>query len=439
MNKTLSHPKIAIIGRTNVGKSTLFNRLTKEKKSIVFEREAVTRDYIHEVISWQKKSFDLIDTGGLPLKKETDPILKEVQQSVHDIIQQADLILFVCDAKNGLIEEDRTLAKILHKTKKPVFLLLNKADNKTAYEENAYEFNSLGFKDIYPISAIHGTGIEKLLNNISETVETKKDFPQKPSYHITILGKPNVGKSSLMNLLIKEKRAIVSSTAGTTREAISEDVYFHKDLIQFIDTAGIRKKSKIEDPLEISMAKSSLLAIRNSDIVLLVIDSTKGQVSDQELKLLFYAFKEKKSIILVLNKTDILDTQHKEMLLYDLEKYNFFIKKLPVVWISCISKKNIGTILKEIQFAWKRRKQIFDKVKVENLIKEQLIKKPMYHKTLLLKVLRIQLIQGSIPTFILRVNYPQWFGPTQLGFIENVLRRNYDLLGCPIQLIPQKT
>ena len=447
------YPNVAIVGRMNVGKSTLFNRLTKTKQSLVFPQEGVTRDYIENVVVWNDKFFNLIDTGGLPLTKHTDKILQEVEKSVLSIVESADLILFVCDGKNGLIEQDRQLAKILHKKKKPVFLLLNKSDNISAFREHEHEFLALGFKNIFCISATHGTGVRELLDAVTDTVQAPdKDVLPAPEtlYQITILGKPNVGKSSLLNLLIKKHnaqsmeekapkgRAIVSEVAGTTREAITEQISFHKDIIKVTDTPGIRKKARVDEPLEQAMVKSALQAVRSADIILAVIDSTEGHLADQELKLLFYAYEQKKSIILVLNKTDILTEEQKDKLKYDMERYEFFIKKVPIVWISCKTEKNIGNVLKEIQKARRRRQTIFDEAKVHEIIKESFIRKPMYHKRQLLKILNVKVAKRPIPTIILNVNYPQWFGPTQLGYIENQLRRNYDLLGCPVDFILQK-
>ncbi|MBU1008128.1 ribosome biogenesis GTPase Der [Candidatus Dependentiae bacterium] len=434
-------PKVAIIGRTNVGKSTLFNRLTRTKASIVFEREEVTRDYIHNIISWNDKNFDLIDTGGLPLTKTADAILEEVKQSVLEIIDKADLILFVCDGKNGLIEQDRQLAKMLHQSKKPVFLLINKADNTRVFEEHAYEFQSLGFKQVFHVSALHGTGMRELLDAIAENVETVTEVPaEEPVYSVAILGKPNVGKSSLLNLLLNEQRVIVSDVAGTTRESISETLTFHRDLIQITDTPGVRRKKNVEDLLEQIMVKNSLNTLRNATIILMMIDSTDGHLSDQELKLLFYAHENGKSIILLLNKTDILEQEQKDRLKYDMLRYEFFLKKIPILWVSCKTEKNIGHIFKQIKKARERRLQTFDETKINEIIKEAFIRKPMYHKTQLLKVLHVKPIktQDGTPTFVLYVNYPEWFGPTQLGFVENQLRRHYDLVGCPVQLIRQK-
>lgn len=435
------YPKVAIVGRTNVGKSTLFNRLIKEKKSIVSPREGVTRDYLHDLVSYDNKTFDLLDTGGLPLAKQTDLILKEVEASVLSAISNADLILFVCDGKNGLVEQDRQISKILHKSKKTVFLLLNKEDNASSFLEHEHEFLSLGFKDIFHLSALHGTGIVELLQAVTDKIGKLSPVEEtEPSYGITILGKPNVGKSSLLNLLLKEQRAIVSEVAGTTREAISETISFHKEMITLTDTAGVRKKSKVEDDLEQEMVKSTFDAVRKADIILMMADSTDGQIADQDLKLMFYAFDEGKSIILLFNKTDILSDEKKHSLQYDMEKYDFFLSKIPTIWISCKSEKNIGKVFKEILKAQARRRQKFDQVKVNEIIKESLIRRPMYHKSQLLKIMNVKVVEKSVsgPTFILYVNHPEWFGPTQFGYLENQLRKNFDLLGCPVKLIPQK-
>jgi len=439
MNKKTTYPKVAIVGRTNVGKSTLFNRLTKSKQSIVFPREGVTRDYLHSIVSWKDKVFDLIDTGGLFLTKTTDEILKEVKTNVLSLIKNVDLILFMCDAKSGLTELDRTLAKLLFKEKKPILLLLNKIDNTRAFEEQAYEFDALGIKNIFPISAVHGTGVPELLNEITERIESVELEPEEVEYKIAILGKPNVGKSSLLNLLLKEDRAIVSDVAGTTRESISETVTIDKDNVQITDTAGVRRKSRVRDPLEEEMVKSSLRSVRNSDIAIIMIDGNEGHLADQELKLLFYAYEEKKSIILAINKTDTLSEEMKNRLLYDLKRYDFLIKKISVVWISCETKKNTGKILQEVEKARKRREQKFEQEEINEFIKNALIKKPLYHKRQLLKILNVKpLYTEKVPMLILYVNFPAWFGPTQLGYIENRLRKKYDLLGCPIVLIPRK-
>ncbi len=434
--KIKKYPKVLLVGRTNVGKSTLFNRLATDIESIAHKEAGVTRDYVSEVISWADKQFELIDTGGVSYKKQANPLLEKVRKKTLELFKQATFLLFVCDGKEGLTPEDQEIARILHKTKKPVLLLLNKCDSKKT-AANFADFYALGFKDILPISGIHGKGIGTLLEKITQNVPTAitEEIVEKPAYKIVILGKPNVGKSSLLNLLLKKERAIVHELAGTTREQISELICFAQDIIQVTDTAGVRRKGRISEELETLMVKSTLDAVRKSDIILLVVDASEQQLSDQELKLLFYAFEQKKSLILIFNKTDLINEEERKSLEYHLEEYEFILKKIPQLWISCKTKKKTEKVFKEIEKAWIRRNQEFYSIELNEIIKETLEKKPMFHKTILLKIFKISQIKAFIPTFTLRVNRPQWFGPTQLGFIENILRKKYDLKGCPVKFI----
>ena len=445
MSKVKVYPKVLLVGRTNVGKSTLFNRLAKDAQSIVSPEEGVTRDYLQETITWADKTFDLIDTGGISLKKQKDPILEKVRQKVLELFDEAALILFVCDGKVGLTPEDQELAKNLHQTKKPLVLILNKSDNVKVFEENLPDFYKLGIKEILAISAIHGKGIADLLEKIVDIIPKPKISTEikKPIFKIAFLGKPNVGKSSLMNLMLKKERSIVHEEAGTTREAIAENIYFSqdiKDIAQLIDTAGIRRKRKIkQEDIESLMVKSSLAAVRQSDIILLLVDVSEHKISDQELKLLFYAYEQKKSIILIFNKTDLLNEQERKNFEFNLKPYDFILKKVPIVWTSCKTKKNVDKIFKEISKAWERRNQEFDIVEINELIKNELLKKPMFHKTNPIKISKITPIKFKIPTFEIKVNHPEWMGETQLGFIENILRKHYDLKGCPIKFNLKKS
>ena len=441
MKKIKKYPKVLIVGRTNVGKSTLFNRISKSTKSIVLEIEGVTRDYLSEIIHWNKKTFEFIDTGGVSFKKEKDPITEEVRLQVLELLSQAELILFVCDGKNGLTTKDRLVAKTLHKTKKPVLLLINKSDNKTALKENLHEFVSLGMKEIIEISALHGRGIIDLLDRVAEMLPKPKDefVEEKESYKVTVIGKPNVGKSSLTNLLLKEERSIVSEVAGTTREAISNHSFVSEDLVLITDTAGVRRKKKVNEDIENLMVKSSLSAVRTADIVLIVADTSEQKLSDQELKLLFYAHGEKKAILLAMNKTDLIEEEDRAYLEHNMSEYNFILKKIPIVWISCKNKKNISKIHKQVNKLWQRLNQDFDNDEIDELIKTQLTQKPLYHKKQLLRVKQIRSIKkAKVPTFTLKTNFPEWFGPSQLGFLENILRKKYDLLGCPVKFVLQK-
>lgn len=441
MNKKVKYPTVVLVGRTNVGKSTLFNRLASEQKSIVFEREGVTRDYIEEKITWADKTFKLIDTGGFEFKRNMSEIETRVQEKVLKLLDNASLLLFVCDGKNGLTQGDLHIAKILHRTKKPVIVVINKADNRRALEDNMSEFFSLSFDEMIPVSSIHGTGIGRLLERVTDIVPQPTEFEgEVPRYKMVIIGKPNVGKSSLMNLLLKQERSIVSPVAGTTREPISEMLQYADELIQLVDTAGVRKKSRVDDELEQLMVKSSMEAIREADVVLLMIDASEGKISDQELKLLFYVYEVHKPVVILYNKTDLIkeDDYTKSLLLSSQAEYNFVLKKTPQINISCLSKKNLHKVIDNVNALVKRCGQSFNSTELDEFVKENLSAKPMYHKRILLRLFKIRNVPAQIPTFVLHVNYPEFFGPTQLGFIENIIRSRYDLKGCPIQFSVKK-
>lgn len=441
MKKIAKFPKVLLVGRTNVGKSALFNCITGGGESIVLQQEGVTRDYISQLITFEGKKFELVDTGGISFRKQIDQFSEKVKAQVLSLLNQAALILFVCDGKNGLTQEDIEIANNLRKIQKPLFLLINKADNTRVLSENLPEFYSLGFKEIIQTSALHKIGINELLEKIVQIIPERTRVEEEeisPKYKIVILGKPNVGKSSLMNLLSKKERSIVHAQAGTTREAVSENIFFAQDIIQLTDTAGIRRKSRVTDTLESLMVKSSLSAVRTSDIILLMVDASEKQLSDQELKLLFYAQEQNKSVILIFNKTDLLTESDRENLEDDLTQYDFILKKIPIVWVSCKSNKNVGKISSRIEEAIKRLSQEFDDAKLNELVKNYFLTKPIYRNEKRLKILKIRSVKTSTPTFILKVNHIKLFGPDQLGFIENILRKNYDLKGCPIKFILQK-
>ena len=433
MKTQIAYPKVMLVGRTNVGKSTIFNRLTQHKRSIVFEREGVTRDYIQEIVTWDKKQFQLIDSGGLSFGRNKDDIGQRVQKQVLDLLSQADLLLFVCDCKNGLTQEDMHIANILRKSKNKIILLLNKADNQQLTEDRLPEFYTLGIKTILPVSGVHSIGMGSLLDTIITNIPEPREIEQEtPKYKVTIIGRPNVGKSSLMNLLIQHERSIISNVAGTTREAINETVYCCNDLIELTDTAGVRRPRKIDDSLEQLMIQSSLMAIKESDIVLAMIDASEGKIADQELKLLFYAYEQKKMVIVLINKTDLLNDYTRQTLEQSLDEYQFVLKKMPVIQISCLTKKNVNKIFNEIQRVWKRCQQTFDPIKLDEIIVQELSTRPLYHKKNALRIQRIEPVNAPTPTFKLVVNYPEWFGATELGCIENILRKHYDLSGCPV-------
>lgn len=428
---------VVIVGRTNVGKSSLFNRLSSSVKSMTLDFEGVTRDFIRDTICWQGICFDLIDTGGVSLKKVTDPIGEKARQTALSMLEAADQIIFVVDGSVGIVGEDREIARLLHKLGKPVIMVVNKIDVRGA-QEHFYEFERLGFTNPHGVSCTHGTGTGELLNLLVELLPIKKEktAEEKPTYKVVLLGKPNVGKSSLLNLILKKERAIVSDVPGTTREALSESIAFYQEDIQVTDTPGIRKKSSVRETLETMMVKSSLRAVEDADIVLLLVDASEAKLSDQELKLAFYAFTQlHKAVIILFNKQDLVDESMKAYLEHNLKLYSHLLKKVEKLDISCKTGKNIGKIMPLVHEVWARHKQEFSDHDLTILCQEALTSKPLYHKTLQLKVFRVRQIKSAPITLLMIVNQPRWFQESQLGYFDNVLRNKFNLKGVPIKFI----
>lgn len=434
--KKIKLPQVVIVGRTNVGKSTLFNRLSENIKAIALDLEGVTRDFLRDTISWQGKSFELIDTGGISLRKTQDALLSQARSIALSMIESADIVLFVVDGKAGLVTEDREIAQLLYKHGKTVFLVVNKVDVKDA-AENMYEFERLGFEQRCFISASHGKNIvdvlELIVSHLPAPVMVEEE---EPIYKVMLLGKPNVGKSSLMNLLLQKERSIVSPEPGTTREALMERVTFYQEDIQLADTPGVRRMRSVTEPLEGMMVQSTMQALKNSDIVLLLIDGSAEAVVDQELKLAFYAFDNQyKALIVLFNKADLIDEGTKVRFDHALSEYDFFLKKVVTLSISCKTGKNVGKILPIVREVWDRHSRQFNQNELTQLFKEASMHRPLYHNKQLLVFHSAHQISTAPITIVLHVNMPLWFGESQLAYYEKVLRQKYDLRGAPIKFI----
>jgi GTPase len=434
--KKIKLPQVVIVGRTNVGKSTLFNRLSENVKAIALDLEGVTRDFLKDTIAWQGRSFELIDTGGISLRRTQDPILKQSRDIALAMIESADIILFVVDGKAGLVNEDREITQLLHKHGKTVFLVVNKVDVKDA-AENMYEFEGLGFPKNCFISAAHGKNIVDLLELIVAHLPAPVMVEvEEPAYKVMLLGKPNVGKSSLMNLLLQKERAIVSPEAGTTREALAERVSFYQEDIQLADTPGVRRMRSVTEPLEGMMVQSTMQALKNSDIVLLLIDASAESIVDQELKLAFYAFDSQyKALIILFNKYDLVDEGTKVRFDHALSEYDFFLKKIVTLNISCKTGRNVGRILPTVKEVWERYSRKFNQNEITQLFKEASVRRPLYHNKNLLIFYSAHQINSAPVTIVMHVNQPTWFGESQLAYFENVLRQEYDLRGVPVKFI----
>lgn len=434
-------PIVAIVGRMNVGKSTLFNRLSETSKSIALDYEGVTRDVIKDVVRWKEHTFELVDTGGISLKKmQHDAIAEQSRQRALQAIKEAAVVLFMCDGAVGLLPEDRGLADMLLKEGKKTILVINKSDTSLA-KEHRYEFERLGFKSIIAISAQHGAGIADLLDALLAELPAPVEYTEQedPLCNVAIVGKPNVGKSSIMNLLLKKERSIVSPIAGTTREPVKETIMFHRDSIQLIDTPGIRRKRGVNETLEQMMVKTAFKAVGQADIVLLVVDASEARLVDQELKLAFYVFEqEQKGLIIIFNKDDLMDEQKRADLDFQLEPYAHLLDKVMQIRTSCITNKNIGKLINTVNDVSERYKMRFSDDDLTFLFKDALVKRPLYRSQRPLIVHKAKQIRTGPIVIELVVNESAWFGPSQLAFFEGVLRKEVDLRGVPIKLVTRK-
>lgn len=438
------YPLVVLIGRTNVGKSTLFNRIARRTESIVEDKDGVTRDYVAEHVTLNNKTFTLVDTGGFAYANADDPFAPVITERSKEACDAADVVLFICDGKNGIQQEDRRVARYLHKLSVPVLLVLTKADNKKAFEEHQYEFAALGFSDVYPVSGTHGTGVQELLKVVCSHLHNETKQPlAAPDFRITLLGKPNVGKSSLMNILVDYQRSIVADIPGTTREAISERVSFYGHDLLLTDTAGVRKKRRVTDELESMMVKSTLAAVRSADIILFMVDGSTDRISDQELKLLFYAFEDQhKALILIHNKADLVTDEITNRRTYENDVYEHFLKKIPQLTISCKTGTNCGKVFREIEKVQERLRMHIGSGELYETVLGVLQKKPLFCNKQKLLVYNIvqqaeHYTRGCL-TFELTVNHPEWFDESALSCIENILRKAYDMRGCPVVFILKK-
>jgi len=430
--------KVILVGRMNVGKSTLFNRLSDRVKSMVYDFEGVTRDHIKDVVNWNNDSFELIDSAGLNLKPR-ESLYKEINQKIIDLIQEVDVVVLVVDGIAGVVSIDLELANFLRGFNKPVIVAVNKIDANKA-KENLLDFYRLGYEKVIGISSEHGLAINDLLDAMVVAFPNKRSHEEeKKAFKISFIGKPNVGKSSLMNILLKQERSLVSDVAGTTREAIAEKINFYQDCIEITDTPGIRRSCVVTEDLEQLMVKAAFRALKDSDIIVLMVDGSDKALVDQELKLSFYAFKDQhKGLILVINKSDLMTEENKEDLTEGFDYYNYLIDKIPVLEISCKTGKNIGKLLPLIQKVWSNCSRTFDDSELARLLIGGLIDKPLYHKRNLLKIYKVNQVRKSPVTIKLVVNESAWFGPSQLAYFEKLIRSKYDMVGASIKFVLRK-
>lgn len=433
----MSKPIVAIVGRPNVGKSTLFNQIGKKRVSIVDDMPGVTRDRIYLDAEWLNHEFTMIDTGGIEFD-ESNHILKSMRQQAQIAMAEADVILFLVDGRAGLTNSDEEVAKILRSTKKPVILGVNKIDSPQL-EMNIYEFYNLGLGDPIPLSASNSMNLGDLLDAVvaafpDETAEAKDE----DEISIAVIGRPNVGKSSLVNQLLGEERVIVSDVAGTTRDAI--DTHFVKDGIKFmlIDTAGMRRRGKIDEPVERYSVMRSLRAIDRADVVLLLINAFEG-ITEQDKKIAGYAHESGKGVVIVVNKWDIFpDKDDKSTLRFteDLRDEIGFLQYAPVLYTSALTGQRVARVTELVKYVAEQQSMRIKTSVLNELIRDAVsVNPPPMHRGRRLKILFMTQADIKPPKFIIFVNDPELMHFSYLRFIENRLREMYGFEGTPLKLI----
>ncbi len=426
-------PIVAIIGRINVGKSTLFNRITRKRTAIVENEPGITRDRIYAECEWKGKQFTLVDTGGVDFVKREE-MQKKITVQTELAIAEADLIILLVDIKEGINPDDFKVAKAIREKNKPSILVANKGDVRGS-ELKLYEFYELGFGDPYIVSAEHGLNVDDLLDKIVSCISEIKIEPEEEEEIIkaSIIGKPNVGKSSLLNRILGEDRIIVSEQPGTTRDAI-EIIFKHDSLkLIFIDTAGLRGKAKPKEDVEYYSTLRTFEAVHNSDIVLLILDATQG-VSMQDKKIANYIQDERKACIIILNKFDLINDNIDKKLFIDEIRYELsFIKNSPVIMTSAITGYNIGKIISKIkEVALEYSKQI--PTSALNAFMREVISKnqPKYVRGNTLKIKYITQTGVKPPRFLLFVNNPKLMYTSYHRYLENKFYETFGFEGSPV-------
>ncbi len=433
----MSKPIVAIVGRPNVGKSTLFNQIGKKRVSIVDDFPGVTRDRIYLDAEWLQHEFTMIDTGGIELDS-SDHILKSMRQQAQIAMEEADVILFVVDGRAGLTTADEEVGHLLRTTKKPVVLAVNKID-APSLEADSYEFYNLGIGEPIPISASNALNLGDLLDAIVAAFP-KEAHEEKEADEISIavIGRPNVGKSSLVNSLLGEDRVIVSDVAGTTRDAI--DTHFVKDDTKFIliDTAGMRRRGKIDAPVERYSVMRALRAVDRADVVLMVINAEEG-ITEQDKKIAGYAHESGKGVIIVVNKWDLYkDKDDKSTLRFteDLRDEMGFLQYAPVLYTSALTRQRVHRITELVKYVADQQSMRIQTSVLNELIRDAVsINPPPAHKGKRLKILFMTQADIRPPKFIIFVNDPELMHFSYLRYIENKLRESFGFEGTPLKLI----
>ena len=429
---------VAIVGRPNVGKSTFFNRLIQRREAIVDAVSGVTRDRHYGKTDWNGKEFSLIDTGGYVLGSD-DVFEAEIDKQVELAIDEADAIIFMVDVESGVTGMDEDVAKLLRKITKPVFLVVNKVDNAKRAED-AVEFYALGLGEYYTVASINGSGTGDLLDALVEALPEKETVIDEELPRFAVVGRPNAGKSSFINALIGEDRYIVTDIAGTTRDAI--DTKYNRFGFEFnlVDTAGIRRKSKVKEDLEFYSVMRSVRAIEHSDVCLLVLDATRG-FDGQDQNIFWLAERNRKGVVILVNKWDLVEKDHKTTLEYEkaIRKEMEPFTDVPIIFISTLSKQRIYKAIETaVEVYNNRTKKIKTSVLNEVLLPIVESYPPPANKGKFIKIKYVMQLPTPQPQFAFFCNLPQYVKEPYKRFLENKLREKFDFNGVPVSVYMRK-
>lgn len=434
----MSKPIVAFVGRPNVGKSTLFNAIANKRISIVEDTPGVTRDRLYATAEWVNKEFMMIDTGGIETQSQDKFIISIVEQA-KIAMAEADVIVFVVDARVGMTSDDEEIAKILRQTNKPVIVGVNKTDSPKQ-EMEIYDFYNLGLGEVIGISAANRQNIGDLLDAVVQAFpadDASSLIDEDEIINVALIGRPNVGKSSIFNAVIGKERSIVSDVAGTTRDAIDTRIERNGINYLFIDTAGMRRKARVDEPIEKYSVIRSLRAVDRSDVVLMVLDAAEG-ITEQDKKIAGYAHEAGKATVFVVNKWDLVEKDNTSTLRFTEEIRNefAFLQYAPVVFVSAMSKQRIHRLPELINYVAEQHAMRVATSILNDVIQEAVaINPPPTHKGIRLKILYVTQVKTKPPTFVFFVNVPELMHFSYERYMENKLREAFGFEGTPIHII----
>ncbi|MGG4395160.1 ribosome biogenesis GTPase Der [Paenibacillus thiaminolyticus] len=435
----MAKPVVAIVGRPNVGKSTIFNRVIGDRLAIVEDKPGVTRDRIYGTGEWNGKPFSVIDTGGIEVYGE-DEMLRSIRVQAELAIEEADVIVFMCEAKSGVTQADEEVAEILFRSGKPVVLAINKVDNLQRMDD-VYEFYSLGFGDPVPISGSHGTGLGDLLDEVVHRFpETTEEEYDEDVIRVALIGRPNVGKSSLVNAILGEERVIVSDIAGTTRDAI--DTPFEKDGQRFvlIDTAGMRKRGKVYETTEKYSVMRSMKAIERADVVLVLINGEEG-IIEQDKHIAGYAHEAGKAALFVVNKWDVVEKNDRTMHEFEtkIRDHFLFMPYAPIVFLSAKTKQRLHKLLPVIEHVAEQHAKRIPTHLLNDVVSDAVAyNPPPTDKGRRLRINYATQVAVKPPTIVIFVNDPELMHFSYERYLENRIRTSFDFEGTPIRLFTRR-